>query len=229
VYIWAKYSLEDKQDATKRVVFREKLETYLKAGQVAPEFFQVWFWDETGFSLRVLRRKCWTRRGCRRKVTGQRSRGRVNVMGGLRYHDRKRLCYFIDKGNGESFFEQLELLNEFVKQEWIEQGNDSELYEKTGPRVLVILDNASYHKREDIVEKIEQALPNIHLCFLPTYSPDLNLIELVWHSCKEFIAHRLFHSIKQLKETLNRLLNDGGLVINWNRKVRNKGNKIIVN
>ncbi len=98
-------------------MFRDKLKTYLKAGIVAPDLFQVWFWDETGFSLRVLRRKCWTRRGCRGEVTGQRSRGRVNVMGGLGYHDKSRLCFFVDKGNADSFFEQLVKLNEFVKQE----------------------------------------------------------------------------------------------------------------
>ncbi len=44
-------------------------------------------------------------------------------MGGLRYHDRKRLCFFIDRGDGDSFFEQLVKLNEFVKQEWVSQGN----------------------------------------------------------------------------------------------------------
>ena len=207
----------------------------MKAGSVAPDVFQVWFWDETGFSLRVLRRKCWTRRGDRRKVLGKRSRGRVNVMGGLHYHDRKRLCFFIDKGNADSFFEQLVKLNKFVFTEWTRQGNLAELYERIGPRVLVILDNASYHKRQDIIDKIEQTLPNIHLCFLPAYSPDFNLTELVWHSCKEFIAHRLFPSVEQLKELLKGLLNDGKLVINWNgklvinwnRKLRNKGNKVV--
>ncbi len=208
-------------------MFREKLKTYLKAGSVAPDVFQVWFWDETGLSLRVLRRKCWTRRGQQRLVSGKRSRGRVNVMGGLRYHDRKRLCFFVDKGNADSFLEQLVKLNDFVKQEWTRQGNSSELYERIGPRVLVILDNASYHKRQDIIDKIEQTLPNIHLCYLPAYSPDFNLIELVWHSCKEFIAHRLFQSVEQLKELLKRLLNDGDLVINWNRKLRNKGNGVV--
>jgi transposase len=227
VYIWAKYSLEDRQDKTERGVFRDKLKIYLKAGSVAPDVFQVWFWDETGFSLRVLRRKCWTRRGQQRLVSGKRSRGRVNVMGGLRYHDRKRLCFFVDKGNADSFLEQLVKLNDFVKQEWTRQGNSSELYERIGPRVLVILDNASYHKRQDIIDKIEQTLPNIHLCYLPAYSPDFNLIELVWHSCKEFIAHRLFQSVEQLKELLKRLLNDGDLVINWNRKLRNKGNGVV--
>jgi transposase len=148
-------------------------------------------------------------------------------MGGLRYHDRKSLSFFIDKGNGESFFESLEKLNNFVSTEWVKQGNKLELYQRIGPSVLVILDNASYHKRQDIIDKIKQALPNIQLCFLPAYSPDLNLIELVWHSCKEFIAHRLFESANQLQEILKRLLNQGELVINWNRNIYNKGNNLI--
>ena len=67
----------------------------------------------------------------------------MNVMGGLRYHDRKRLCYFIDEGNADSFFEQLVKLNEFVFTEWVEQGNVASLYERIGPRVLVILDNVA--------------------------------------------------------------------------------------
>ncbi len=88
---------------------------------------------------------------------------------------------------------------------------------------------SDYHKRQDIIDKIEQALPNIHLCFLPAYSPDLNLIELVWHSCKEFIAHRLFQSFVQLKQLLHRWLNDRELIISWDRKIRNKGNRVVAN
>lgn len=41
-------------------------------------------------------------------------------MGGLREHDRKRLCFFVDKGNADNFFQQLRQLYEFVQQEWIE-------------------------------------------------------------------------------------------------------------
>ena len=148
-------------------------------------------------------------------------------MGGLRYHDRKNLTFFVDNGNGESFFESLEKLNQFIKAEWIKQGNKLELYERIGTRVLIILDNASYHKRQDILEEIAQSLPNIQLCFLPAYSPDLNLIELVWHSCKEFIAHRLFESVSQLQENLELLLNQGELIINWSKSIQNKGNKVI--
>jgi transposase len=53
VYLWAKYSLEDKQDPEKRKVFKEKISEYLKITKEMPERLQVWFWDESGFSLRV--------------------------------------------------------------------------------------------------------------------------------------------------------------------------------
>jgi len=69
-------------------------------------------------------------------------------------------------------------------------------------------------------------MPNLIIEFLPEYSPDYNLIELVWHSAKEFIANRLFKSIEELEELLNRLLNQGDLVINWGRKLKNKGNAV---
>ncbi|MBD2425290.1 transposase, partial [Phormidium sp. FACHB-1136] len=62
--------------------------------------------------------------------------------------------------------------------------------------------------------------------FLPPYSPDYNLIELVWHSAKEFIANRLFESIEDLEALVHNLLNEGQLVIKWDRKIKNKGNTI---
>lgn len=77
--------------------------------------------------------------------------------------------------------------------------------------------------------KYQKDLANIILEFLPAYSPDLNLIELVWHSCKEYIASRLFKTVDELRELLNKLLNEGELVIQWQRKIKNKGNIINAN
>ncbi len=227
VYLWAKYSLEDKQDQDKREAYKEKLQGYLEASKGTPQKLQVWFWDESGFSLRVIRRKGWGKKGKRQKVTGQRRRGRVNVMGGLRYHDRKRVCYFIEKGNRESFYVQLGQLNEWVRQEWVEQGNRQEDFEEKGPKILIILDNASYHKKQTTLAEIETKLPNIQLYFLPAYSPDFNLIELVWHSAKEYIAHRLFQSVDELRQLLDQLLNQEELIIKWQRKLKNKGNAVM--
>ncbi len=69
-------------------------------------------------------------------------------------------------------------------------------------------------------------MPNIRLDFLPPYSPDFNLIELVWHSAKEYIDRKLFESVNQLEELLNKLLNEGQLVINLSKRIKNKGNAI---
>ncbi|MBW4617156.1 MAG: hypothetical protein KME21_28725 [Desmonostoc vinosum HA7617-LM4] len=39
------------------------------------------------------------------------------------------------------------------------------------------------------------------------------MIELVWHSAKEYIAHRLFQSVSELEALLNCLLNQGNSII----------------
>lgn len=226
-YIWAKYSLEDRQNPEKRKAFKEKLARYLAITKELPEHFQIWFWDESGFSLRVIRRKSWGKKGRRKQVPGRRRKGRVNVMGGIREGDRKRLCFFIEKGDSDTFYGQLEQLNEFVKEEWVGQGHRVQDFKEKGPKIIIILDNASYHKKQEVIDKIAQNMPNIILEFLPAYSPDYNIIELVWHSCKEYIAHRLFKSVDELKDLLDRLLNEGELVIKWHRKIKNKGNNHI--
>ncbi|HIK08107.1 MAG TPA: IS630 family transposase [Trichormus sp. M33_DOE_039] len=223
-YIWAKSSLEDKQNPIERAKFREKLTQYLKIARSEPERLQVCFWDESGFSLRVIRRKNWGKKGKRKNVPGERRCGRINVMGAIRELDRKRVCFFVKKGNAYIFYEQLHQLNELIKQEWISQGNVGKDFSKHGPKIILILDNASFHKRKDILAKISQEFPNFVLEFLPAYSPDYNIIELVWHSCKEYIAHRLFKSVDELKSLLDKLLNQGELVIKWHRKIRHKGN-----
>ena len=147
-------------------------------------------------------------------------------MGGLRYHDKKRINFVIKKGNADIFYEQIKQLNDWLKKEWIEPGNKIDDFKQSSAKIVIILDNASFHKRKDILEKIEAEMPNIILEFLPPYSPDYNLIELVWHSAKEYIAHRLFESVEQLEELLNKLLNEGGVVIKWERKIKNKGNAV---
>ena len=223
------FRFELAQDGEKRSAFKEKLEAELLGTKQTPERLQVWFWDESGFSLRVIRCKQWTKQGKRKTLTGKRSRGRVNVMGGLRYDDRKQQCYFIEQGNGDSFYASLIKLNQFVLKEWVDKGNLECEFEQKGPRVLIVLDNASYHKKQEVIDKLKTECPNLELCFLPPYSPDYNLIELVWHSCKEFIAHRLFQSGDELRDLLDRLLNKGELKIKWKRKAKNKGNAVLAN
>lgn len=224
VFLWSKYSLEDKWDASKRKAFKKKLKEYIQIEKKNPELMQLWFWDESGFSLRVIRRKTWCQKGKRKKVRGDRRKGKVNVMGGLRYSDKKRWVDFIEKGENGTFYKVIKEFYKDLRREWVEKGNKPEDFATKGPKIVIILDNASYHKKGEILQQIELEMPNIHLEFLPEYSPDYNLIELVWHSAKEYIANRLFQSVEELEFLLHRLLNEGELIINWERRLKNKGN-----
>lgn len=226
VYICAKASLEERQDPEKRAEFKKRMSRYIEIAKENPSQLQVWFWDECGFGLQVIRRKIWGRRGKRKKVPGHRRRGRINVMGALRLSDKKRRVDFVRSGNGENFYKVLKSFYEEVQQEWEEQGNNRNDFETSGPKIIIVLDNASFHKNKDFMEKIALEMPNIVLEFLPPYSPDYNLIELVWHSAKEYIANCLFESIEHLEALLHQLLNEGELQIKWGRKIKNKGNSI---
>jgi hypothetical protein len=39
----------------------------MKIAKENPKLIQIWFLDESGFSLRVIRRKCWGKKGKRKK------------------------------------------------------------------------------------------------------------------------------------------------------------------
>ena len=71
-------------------------------------------------------------------------------MGGVRYHDKKRLNFVIKKGDASTFYEQIKSLNTLLIEEWVEQGNHRENFVASGVKFMIILDNASYHKKKDI-------------------------------------------------------------------------------
>ena len=53
-------------------------------------------------------------------------------------------------------------------------------YDDNIKQIFLILDNASIHKSNKVKQTIAKCHPRIHLVFLPTRSPELNLIEVRW-------------------------------------------------
>ena len=82
-------------------------------------------------------------------------------MGGLRYHDKKRLSFVIKKGDSDTFYEQINTLNDSIVQEWRDLGNQAENFAESGIKIVIILDNASFHKNKDILSKILAEMPYI--------------------------------------------------------------------
>ncbi|WP_166156882.1 transposase [Neochlamydia sp. AcF84] len=61
---------------------------------------------------------------------------------------------------------------------------------------LLILDRASYH-----TSKTLKVPSNIHLLFLPPYSPELNPVENLWHYLRShFWSNRIYRGYKELEK-----------------------------
>jgi len=88
-------------------------------------------------------------------------------MGGLRYSDKKRFVEFLDKGNAENFYKVLKIFYQELIYEWVEAGNQAEEFAVKGAKIVLILDNASFHKQKEYIKRIEAEMPNLHLEFLP--------------------------------------------------------------
>ena len=69
---------------------------------------------------------------------------------------------------------------------------------------LVILNNLSSHKRIEVREAIEEA--ESELVFLPSYSPDLNPIELAFSKFKHLVRKAKAQTVKGLEQPCGNLI-----------------------
>jgi transposase len=70
------------------------------------------------------------------------------------------------------------------------------------PKVLITIDNAPWH-RGVLMDQVLAAPPHLRLYRLPSYSPQLNVIERFWRVLRRRATHnRLFTSMARLRVTL---------------------------
>lgn len=73
---------------------------------------------------------------------------------------------------------------------------------ETCPRVVIVIDNAPWH-RGALMNAVLAEHPHLELYRLPSYSPQLNVVERLWKVLRRRATHnRLFDTAEDLKQAL---------------------------
>ena len=83
-------------------------------------------------------------------------------MGGMRYSDQKKFVEFIKKGKADNFYKVIKVFYEELIYEWVAGGNEAQDFTKKGQKIVMILDDAIFHKTKNYLDKIETEMTNIH-------------------------------------------------------------------
>ena len=141
--------------------------------------------DEAGFSSLRPASYTYIKVGEQKQIRQSKKRGkRLNILG--IYSPGQNLNYALSIGS----FTQDNFINIWDK----EAREAAQNRAKTGADTIIVLDNYSIHKSHQVQAKQRewQSL-GLYLFFLPTYSPELNLIEGEWHQIKTHeISGRMF-------------------------------------
>ena len=160
--------------------------------------FDLFFMDGAGFSALPNVQRAWSPLGQTHIADASLGRKRLNVLGALQYGEESRLWY-------ESF-------SGSVRAETV-IGFVDRLAERTDPSRLsiVVLDNASVHHAIPQEKRDQWLLEHrLILYFLPPYSPELNLIEIVWKHAKYHWRRFISWSADQLQSEVHDLLDGFG-------------------
>ena len=111
----------------------------------------------------------------RKYVKTASGRQRYNVLGALNFVSKK-----IETVCNDSYITSTQVIEMLV-----------ELSVKYTKPIKIILDNARYQRCAAVIEKAAEL--GIELVFLPTYSPNLNLIERVWKIVKSKVLSCAYH------------------------------------
>lgn len=154
----------------------------------------MYFQDESGFSLTPVVPYAWQYRGQTKLLRSEMSQ-RLNVLGFLSPNKSWKSILFQGSIDASCFIQTIEQLFPVVEKEtWI------------------VTDNSPIHKNNAVKEKINVwAKRKLYLFFLPTYSPHLNPIEIVWRFIKyNWLPFNAYQSFKNLSYELEFILKNIG-------------------
>ena len=134
---------------------------------------ELFFMDASHFVMGGLPGRLWSK--TRRWVKTSSGRKRYNVLGALNFVSKK-----IETVANDSYITSAQVVQllESIASKYI------------GKSIAIVLDNARYQHCAVVISKAIEL--NIQLIFLPTYSPNLNLIERIWKFVKSEILNAAY-------------------------------------
>jgi transposase len=169
---------------------------------VAEQKLNLYYYDESGFSTTPSVPYAWQPKGETIEIPCFRSK-RLNVLG------------FMSLDN-QSFFQTVE--GSVNSQDVIAAFDAFTLAYQTDYLIhkkpcVVIIDNASIHTSAAFLARLDDWMARgVGLHYLPTYSPELNLIEILWRKIKyEWLPLSCYISYENLKKSVLEVLANFGL------------------
>jgi transposase len=130
--------------------------------------------DESGINKFYIRERARALRGVKVHDTKKGRRyGRTNVIAGLI--------------NGRHV--AVKTYTHTTKSEFFEDWFENELIPAIPKGCTVIMDNASFHRKERLKEIVKKH--GVNILFLPSYSPDYNPIERSWANLKNWLKDNM--------------------------------------
>ena len=173
-------SMPEPPDRNQWVIEREAFGQELLAMLENPAF-EVFFGDEAGFEGDPRPRARWVKRGSKPTQGYYGGHIRQNVVGAVNPASGQLISLIVPHCDTQVFQLFLDVMAQEVAQ-------------TPGKRVVLILDNAGWHKAKSL------NWHHIEPVYLPPYSPDLNPIEQLWQHLK---GHYLAGYITKFSHELN--------------------------
>ncbi|MGZ5575291.1 MAG: IS630 family transposase [Methylobacter sp.] len=183
-WVWkrCRRSLKTKQEP---VVFEEgqRVLNVLQAKETAGEI-DLFYLDESGFSADACIPYAWQPLGKTLALPAN-TTGRVNVIGMV-------------SRQGASYFHSVETT---ITSSVIEEAMTDFIRSRPANKLtMVIIDNAPVHRKAERESQATWLLGHVWVWFLPPYSPELNLIEILWKKIKyvwlSWEAYANFHALR---------------------------------
>jgi len=130
----------------------------------------------------------WAKCGCQPQIKSAPTQEKVAFSG------------FVNPATGELITNECDKFNYETIMESVQSFAQNNMGDKN---ILIVLDNASWHKKAVRLLQANNKYPRIEFIFLPPYSPELNPIERVWRITRRERTHnRFFDKLSTLKTVL---------------------------